>query len=72
MKKLMIVTACLTCLSATAFAGKGGYGELSEEERAGDPVALLSAHPTLMKRPVIEDGDGLTLGWDAEAQARWL
>ncbi len=45
---------------------------LGEEERAGDPVALLAAHPALMKRPVIEEGDTLTLGWDAKAQAAWL
>lgn len=45
---------------------------LSEGERAGDPLPLLAAHPTLMKRPVVEDGDRLTLGWDAKAQAVWL
>lgn len=45
---------------------------LSDEERAGDPLVLLAAHPTLMKRPVVEDGDRLTLGWDAKAQAEWL
>ena len=48
------------------------WRELSEEKRAQDSVTLILAHPTLMKRPVIEDGDILTLGWDAEAQARWL
>lgn len=42
---------------------------LSEDERAGDPVALLTAHPTLMKRPVIEANGTLTLGWDAKSQA---
>lgn len=42
---------------------------LSDAERAGDPVDLLVAHPTLMKRPVIEDGAVLTLGWDKAAQA---
>ncbi len=42
---------------------------LSEDERAGDPIALLLAHPTLMKRPVIEAGEALTLGWDAAARA---
>lgn len=31
---------------------------------------LLRAHPTLMKRPLIEAQDGsLTLGWDAKTQA---
>lgn len=38
---------------------------LSEEERQGTPEALLAAHPTLMKRPVIDTGDALYLGWDA-------
>lgn len=45
---------------------------LSEGERAGEPVALLAAHPTLMKRPVIEADGQLTLGWDAKTQAKWL
>lgn len=45
---------------------------LSEGERAGDPVALLAQHPTLMKRPVIEADGALTLGWDAKTQAKWL
>ena len=43
---------------------------LDEAARAGDPVRLISAHPTLMKRPVIEDGGVLTLGWDAETAGR--
>ena len=39
--------------------------------RAGDPVALIAANPTLMKRPVVEKDDQMTLGWDAKAQAVW-
>jgi arsenate reductase-like glutaredoxin family protein len=42
---------------------------LSEGERAGAPEALLAAHPALMKRPVIERGDALYLGWDAGVRA---
>ncbi|MCK8482489.1 arsenate reductase [Aliiroseovarius sp. S2029] len=45
---------------------------LSEAERAGDPLDLLAEHPTLMKRPVIEDGEKLTLGWDAKTREDWL
>jgi arsenate reductase-like glutaredoxin family protein len=45
---------------------------LSEDERAGDPVDLLVAHPTLMKRPVIAADATLTLGWDAAARATHL
>ena len=45
---------------------------LSEADRATDPVDLLAAHPTLRKRPVIEEGGQMTLGWAADAQATWL
>ncbi|WP_227258167.1 arsenate reductase family protein [Kangsaoukella pontilimi] len=45
---------------------------LDEAERAGDPDALLEAHPALMKRPVIDGPGGLTLGWDKAAQAAHL
>ncbi|NKX43506.1 ArsC/Spx/MgsR family protein [Roseicyclus persicicus] len=45
---------------------------LSEAERAGDPAALLAAHPALMKRPVIEAGGRLYLGWDAGVKAALL
>ncbi len=41
---------------------------LSEAERAQSPEALLAAHPTLMKRPVIRAGDALHLGWKANVQ----
>ena len=42
---------------------------LSESERAGAPLELLAAHPTLMKRPLIADGDTLYLGWGPEVRA---
>ncbi|MBT0956069.1 arsenate reductase [Alphaproteobacteria bacterium KMM 3653] len=45
---------------------------LSEEERAAEPQSLIAAHPTLMKRPVIEGENGLTLGWTAKVQAQYL
>jgi len=38
---------------------------LSEVDRVRDPAALLADHPALMKRPVIDTGDVLYLGWDA-------
>lgn len=45
---------------------------LSEAERAAAPEALLAAHPTLMKRPVIEAGGRLYLGWDASVREALL
>lgn len=45
------------------------WRKLSEAERASDPIALLQAHPALMKRPLIEARDQLYLGWTAENEA---
>lgn len=46
---------------------------LSEDQRAGDPLALLAEHPALMKRPLIVADDGaLYLGWDKDVQAALL
>ena len=45
------------------------WRKLSEEERAADPIALLQAHPALMKRPLIEAGGSLYLGWTPENEA---
>ena len=45
---------------------------LDAAARAGDPVRLVLAHPTLMKRPVIEEDDRLTLGWNPDVAAVWL
>ncbi len=44
---------------------------LSDWLKASEADAQLAAQPTLMKRPVLQDGDKLTLGWDAEVQAAW-
>lgn len=45
---------------------------LSEADKQSDPLNLLSAHPTLMKRPVIQTQDGWTIGWKADVQAKYL
>jgi len=42
---------------------------LSEDERAQDPAVLLAAHPTLMKRPVIELNGVWYQGWTPETRA---
>lgn len=49
---------------------------LNEAERAkaeGDgALALLAAHPALIKRPVIEAAGALFIGWSAETRAALL
>lgn len=48
---------------------------LSEAERATEPLALLAAHPTLMKRPLIvfdsAQSPKMTLGWSSDVEAVW-
>ena len=39
------------------------WRSLDEAERALDPLDLIQANPTLMKRPLIEVNDQLYLGW---------
>lgn len=41
---------------------------LTEEEREKAPLELLSTHPALMKRPLIEREGALFLGWTKEVQ----
>ena len=42
---------------------------LSDEDRSAAPKDLLRAHPKLMKRPLIQDGETLHLGWDKTTQS---
>lgn len=42
---------------------------LSESDRAEPVAALIGAHPTVMKRPLIAQEDQLYLGWTTQVQA---
>nr|WP_092645813.1 ArsC/Spx/MgsR family protein [Jannaschia faecimaris] len=39
------------------------WRNLSEAERADDPLALMATHPALIKRPVVETPNDRYLGW---------
>ncbi|WP_295047572.1 hypothetical protein [uncultured Paracoccus sp.] len=41
---------------------------MSDEERAADPVAMMGAKPSVMKRPAIVAGDLRLLGWTANVK----
>jgi len=45
---------------------------LDEKTRSLPHLDLLTAHPTLMKRPVIETENQMTLGWSADIAASHL
>ncbi|MBO9472452.1 arsenate reductase [Shimia sp. R10_1] len=48
------------------------WRNLSEEDRAQAPLVLLKAHPTLMKRPLIDRDGVYYLGWSKDVQAALL
>jgi arsenate reductase len=48
------------------------WRQLDPAERLRPPLQLLAAHPTLMKRPVIERDGELFLGWDEDVRAKLL
>lgn len=48
------------------------WRNLSEADRTGDPQALLIANPTLIKRPLIEAGEQVYVGWAKDTQAALL
>lgn len=50
-----------------------GLGEAERATAEGDgALALLAAHPALIKRPVIEAEGALHIGWSAAAKAALL
>ena len=48
------------------------WRNLNDAARTGEPADLLIAHPTLIKRPVIESGEDLYVGWTKEVQAKLI
>jgi len=52
--------------ASTTWRGLNDWMKQSEAD------AQLAAYPALMKRPVIRDGDRLTLGWEGDVQAALL
>jgi len=42
---------------------------LDAAERAELPLDLIRRHPTLMKRPLIVDGEAMHLGWGPDVRA---
>lgn len=45
------------------------YRSFSEFLKMSEPEAQIAAQPTVMKRPLIQDGDRWHLGWDEAVQA---
>ena len=45
------------------------YRSFNDFLKASDPEAQIMAQPTVMKRPVIQDGDRWYLGWDSATEA---
>lgn len=62
--------AALINKRSTTWRGLSDDDKLAAE--GGDAIALLIANPTLIKRPVIEKGDQVVVGWTAAIQSALL
>lgn len=60
-----VLAKALDQVGAARLVNRGSltWRGLSEVEREGEPLALLKANPSLMKRPLIINGDKITAGW---------
>lgn len=45
------------------------WRRIDAAEREAPPLDLIGKYPALMKRPLIEDGETLYLGWDSSVQS---
>ena len=45
------------------------YRSFNDFLKASDPEAQIMSQPTVMKRPVVQDGDRWFLGWDSATEA---
>lgn len=48
------------------------YRGFSDFLKMSEPESQIAAQPTVMKRPVIQNGDQWLLGWDDAVQAKLL
>ncbi|MBC2833980.1 arsenate reductase family protein [Paragemmobacter straminiformis] len=48
------------------------YRGFSDFLKMSEPEAQISSQPTVMKRPIIRDGDAWYIGWDDAVQAKLL
>ena len=61
-----------TVLNTRSTTWRGLEDAEKADMNAAKALALLVEHPTLIKRPVITDGDKITIGWKADAQDAWV
>ena len=48
------------------------WRQLDEAARARPVLELIAEHPSLMKRPLIVDGDRMWMGWSKDVQSDFL
>lgn len=48
------------------------WRSLTDADKALPALALIAAHPAVMKRPLIANGDALYLGWGSEVREKLL
>ena len=68
----VLESAYAACGHALLNTRSATWRALTDTERAVPPLELLTTHPTLMKRPLIEKDGQFYLGWGKDVQAQLL
>ncbi len=61
-----------TVLNTRSTTWRGLEPTEKDEMDRDKAIALMMAHPTLIKRPVIDTGDGVTTGWTPAVQENYI
>ena len=70
--KIIEMAGWETVLNTRSTTWRGLAGADKTDVDGAKALALMTAHPNLIKRPVIVDGERVTIGWKAAQQAVWI
>ena len=48
------------------------WREMTDSDKKMPHVEMFQKFPTVMKRPVLVDGENITLGWSEKVRAHWI
>lgn len=72
LKKFVDALGYEMVLNTRSTTWRGLDNSYKSDVTAEKAIALMSEHPTLIKRPIITGRDKITVGWKADAQGEWI
>lgn len=72
LRPLMAIVGYEKLLNTRSTTWRGLSDDDKADMNAGKALVLMLEHPTLIKRPVIDTGDGVFVGWGQEIQDEFV